>query len=856
MGLGLGLAATKRKQQRERRFQLRGHRYVGEAVVACLLLSAVLLGGVHFHVALAICAVTCATYWLTFRGEPSAWNHVASVCALLAVWTLLSVVPLPSEIVHHISPETAEIWSRALEPFDESAPRWVCLSLDPVASLLEVAKWCFYAVGAAAAGVAARSRGLHFVMMAVWGTAVVISLITIFQAVSGTTTVLGLYEPQNPNENVLTSVLINPNNLAGYMNLGVFCGVGLSMSRRTRLPVPLVVSGTVLCLVITVLSGSRGGLISLVLGVVGLSARWVTQKRYRDGRDRMVSRILGVAPLFTVLVVGFSVVGLVSTNALWGELLNDDIAKLGQVPRLLPALSRNWLFGIGRGAFETVSFLHFGEQGHVVHQHIENFVMSWFMGWGVPAAVLALASFGLLFRPSRMGLRNRRTAQAAFLGVLVVAAQNLLDLGLEVLSLTLAVACIFGALEGSREDRCAPAEVGSGRVSRILAASAPFLGFGAALCAAFFGPDVASLRLALTEVVVTEEESPDRGYRKLEPRLRAAMRWRPAEPYFPLLGAEQAVRAGRDALPWAVAALRRAPRSGRVHLALAEALRQRGAKSQTLLHYRMAMEAEPRLLDRVSERVVQLTTSPELLEKAAPPGELGTRFLMAVRGRLGGAQPTARQKLLEMAHERAPADKAVLAALGQALMNDLKSRVQADPNADQEALRRQIIEITDQLGTTPGCIELQLLSELDALSGDYEQAATRLETCSNCAHPVACARARVLHAQHIESSEKRRAAEESFLLLACEDTPSCAESEEWIGQLAAARGADLSAYAHFARAAALEPTKQRWLSAARSAAKAQQLVRAEVAYHQARELGGKDPKTEELLAKARAGNLR
>ena len=52
----------------------------------------------------------------------------------------------------------------------------------------------------------------------------------------GASSVFGVYAPVGEFAPEKLGPLLNPNNLAGYMNVAVFCGFGLIVMRRPPLP--------------------------------------------------------------------------------------------------------------------------------------------------------------------------------------------------------------------------------------------------------------------------------------------------------------------------------------------------------------------------------------------------------------------------------------------------------------------------------------------------------------------------------------------------------------------------------------------------------------------------------------------
>ena len=56
----------------------------------------------------------------------------------LTAYTALQCVPMPIGLLAVIAPHNAEVWSRVLLPLGEAGPRWAPITLDPIATRVEV----------------------------------------------------------------------------------------------------------------------------------------------------------------------------------------------------------------------------------------------------------------------------------------------------------------------------------------------------------------------------------------------------------------------------------------------------------------------------------------------------------------------------------------------------------------------------------------------------------------------------------------------------------------------------------------------------------------------------------------------
>jgi hypothetical protein len=310
-------------------------------------------------------------------------------------------------------------------------------------------------------------------------------------------------------------------------------------------------------------------------------------------------------------------------------------------------------FGVGRGAFETAMPPYRGpleRDWSGTFSHAENFVVQWVVDWGLVVGgttVLVVGWYGLW---TWLKSRGRPHAFALLTGVLALLLQNLVDLGLEVPAL--AVLAVVAFVAGSPSTRLRPPHERSLKRSAVLVACAP-LAAAWLLAAAFSRFPVTQERSTLSaeyEALDVRRPGARQAYRE---RLRAAMLRHPGEPYFPLLGALVAYRAGdQNPLPWIGRALERAPVSGPVHLALGEIVARQGSLAQAMLHFRRAAEYDGTLLAAAGRRAALRAPSVELLMQAVPDGQRGEDMLLAACA----AAPTrsVRLECLRRGVQRAP----------------------------------------------------------------------------------------------------------------------------------------------------------------------------------------------------------
>ena len=365
---------------------------------------------------------------------------------------------------------------------------------------------------------------------------------------------------------------------------------------RPILPRWVVGLGVALIVGVDVTAASRGGVLALPIAVMVLGVM-----TWRPSRHAQESRTNAGAWLVISALAGGCVLAMLGgTYQTWAELYDKNLAKLEMIVWARPMIVDHPLFGIGRGAFESVFPQYRGTPGNVVYTHAENFPAQWIAEWGLPVGIAALATFGWAFAPGRLGARKSALAAGAWAGVAAVLLQNLVDLALEVPAVCIALATVLGAIgethdvtgSGRAHDRQAPAS------SRGIACGAAGLTVGFACLIA--GPlaigrdDIASDRRVLHRAFEEAGTLTAENVSQLRDELRQMMRRHPAEPYFPP-GRRQPGRPHprREHARLAERTLERGVVNGRAHLLLAEVLAQRGARSQALLGLRFAVSRQP-----------------------------------------------------------------------------------------------------------------------------------------------------------------------------------------------------------------------------------------------------------------------
>jgi hypothetical protein len=797
--------------RRDRRLRARSQSYWVEALLAALVVGSVLaIGSVHPHSVLIVSLVAL------YAGGRAAYRIGVPPPALVAVglsaFCLLQALPLPFGVVESIAPSNADVWGRALRPFGEGPPRYASVSLDPGASLVEALKWLSYGGVFVAAAYVARQRRISLVLTMVFGAGLLVAIVTMLHALFGAERVYGVYTPTFPVASRHVGPLLNPNNLAGYLNLAVFCGLAVLSSRDETMPRWATALGLLVLIGATLRTASRAGTVLLVIGVVTFLVLLWAMRRSRRESPRGQLGFLGL--VFGVLAGGV-VLGIAGNrDEIWRDLTESGLGKITMWTWTQRMIADFPVWGVGRGAFETA----FGPyrasplSGNIVVTHPENFIAQWATEWGLPVTLAALALFVATMRPWRLGILRRTGRVAAVLGIAILLLHNFVDLGLEVAGIAIAAAAVLGALWGESEFQAIEL-----RASRWQRRVVPLV---AAACAvawtatAFAGTrHVKRDRLELMTSYRSAKLG-DAGARKeLRLALRDAIERHPGDAYLPLLGALIAYRAAdQDPVPWLQRVLERDLFSGRAHYVLAHVLKRRGALEQALLELRLAGESDPRLRPQTGVTAVGWAESLDALMRAVPAGAGGAMTLETACVRLKDV--ATRTRCMEEAISRTPE----YALFRRILCADLlrESELPDSPYCGGAA-RERCLQLVERHAKALRVFEpnssgsAEFMARALMLRGQNTEAERLLvEECGARELSLSCLRTRVEAAARMEPPLRMDDAIEQLRKAACATEESCAGELDWIANRVLAEGNVAAALLYASRAARQAPTPQRW----------------------------------------------
>lgn len=802
-----------------RSFERRASRALQWTIVFLLVGTVMPLGGLPLPVVVAAACIAAVAPWLLLRGAPESWRGPlgpAWCFALLALYSFVQSLPVPITLLSRLSPSAAGIWAHALDPV-EGSRSWGALSLDPGASAVEAAKWATYAGCFVLASTMARAKSSHRVLLPVAGAGTLVALTSLGHELVGAESVFGLYVPRFVGGANRMGALLNPNHLAGYLNLAGLTAVGLAISPRGQLPRWALGAAAVVCVGVSLRSASRGGAAALLVGflVLGLLAA-----SPRPGSDQApASRLYGVAAVLAALVGGVLLAALGFDDALRRELFASDTSKLELVRAATRLLEDHALWGVGRGAFESAFEPHrpIGTT-HVVFTHAESLPIQWLGEWGIVGLAGMLALVWML-RPSRLGLPGSGTHAGAAAGVFALVLHNLADFSLELLGPSVACVMVLGALWGAAgrrrpgDERVVDERAFATRQRSQLQAWGVATFVFASSAALRGAPTVTDSRDELSDLfaAVGRGEQPAE---LLDATLRARLSRHPADYFPPLIGAADALRRGGNPGPWLQRALSLGPSVGRAHYLLAEVLVRRGALGQALLELRLASVCESNLTAQVARTALRWTRDAEQLTAMVAPGVEGANMLdaLATQALQLGDVPlaaTLSAKAIERDFGQVEAH-ARLAALG------LRSLAERSCEDLVECETEVAVHADALVRLRPNSARGELVhAELALLEDDRALARAILRpACAKQDAQLDCLR----RLAEIELPDELDASVDRYVALACRSSSACVEAHAWAGRAYAQRSQWGRALTAAERAVRLDPSRGRWLEVASYAA--------------------------------------
>ncbi len=767
--------------------------------------SALAVGSAHtitLCIVTAILALAATLAW--WRAEPIRVRPAATLLLFVGIalvsYTVLQCVPLPLRWLAAIAPHNADVWSRALAPLHEPGPRWAPLTVDPTASRIEILKGVAYLLAfVTAIRVAYRREGAQFLGAAIVTTGIVLAAAALLHPAFGAHKLFGIYEPGPGIGESHIAPIMNPNNLAGYLNIAFCLALAASLAREPLVPRAIVIAVTVLLAATQVWVASRGGVIAMVIGGVAVASLTMSERVKR--RDPRVWLAAGCG---AATFVGGVLIALGSSRQAQGELFITDVSKFAMALDALKMLPAYGIFGAGRGAFES-AYPQF--RGDAVLWHLtfvtpENIVAQWVTEWGVPVGLFGLALIVVALRPTT-ALARSRTAAGAWAALATMAAQNMADFSSELPGVMLsAVVCAAIVVAGSAG--LAPRWVAerwsrsSTRVALVGAAASVLAIFGGVTA---LGHHVREERRSLHDAVVLHSVP----VQEMHDLARAAMLRHPAEPYIPFVTALRATRAHDDnPLPWLGATIERARVYGPAHLLLARVVAAR-SPSQARLEYRLAMDQAPELFGTIAPEAARWVGGYDDAMELVSDGTLGTAVLTLLVPAVADWLPATRERLDEVLSQRAPRDPGPVRRAAVAALADLEEGGVAPwcERSNRAACTSEALSLARRLeGIEPSACEAYALeARALAAAGEVDEALVRLErSVDRVVDRVSCLRGLATLANVAHDDWRLDKALSEVARAGCADAKQCIGNLLWVAQAQEARGSPRGALAAYKRA--------------------------------------------------------
>ncbi len=809
--------------------------------------SALAVGTVHtatLGVVTAVLGVATVLVW--WRAEPLRTRPAATLLAITALFltafTAAQCLPLPASFLGTLARHNANVWSRALAPLHQIGPAWAPISVDPAATRIEIAKGLAYLLAFVASVRIARDRhGASFLSATIVVTGGALAAAALLHPAFGAHKLFGLYTPDFIPERHLAP-LMNPNNLAGYVNVALCLAVAAAISPRPRVPRPVAGAIVILLGATQMWVASRGGVVTMVLGVLIVVTLASTARSRHPAMT--VALVVGVAAS-----LGAALVVAGTSQEATDELLQADASKLSVVWRMMRMLPAVPWVGCGRGAFESAFPAFRTEPGYVSFVYPENFVAQWALEWGVPVTLLGLAAIAVALRPTAV-LARSTTSAGAWAALVALGVQNLADLGSEVPGVVLAgvvcAAIVTGGTRGReaalRIERWAEAPTAVALAAVLAAAAGVTLAIGA------LGKEIHDDRALLQHAA----GDPGLSAERMRGLAAAAMLRHPAEPYLPLMVALRASnRQDDNPVPWIGATLERARVYGPAHLLLARVVAAR-SPSQARLEYRFAMEQMPEATgSTVREAIATVNTYYDATEivPAGPPGEVALEVLAET---LAQRLPSTSTRLDDDLRRRDSANSLPALRRAQGLVEDVeigdaapwcqgpgrdacvKAALEAATRATQLAPGRcdgyalltrarlaggdrakaldELEQRADELPDRVACLEM--LAPMALATGDEVRAERVLDkvVSAGCADDAACA-AQLKWAATQEEERGHLSKALSLLRRAHERAPDDDGIDDTAGRLSSRLGLHAEAADAYERLAQRHPRESRWQTA-------------------------------------------
>lgn len=433
------------------------------ALISVVLLSPLALGAVQAWAwtALAGGVAVLLAFWsirvlIGFEtltvGLKSAWPF-ALPFGLAVAWIVAQATSLTPETWHH------PLWQSAADALGRDLDG--AISIDPHGTLSALARLLTYAaVFWLSLQFCRDPKRAQTVINAVAGAGMVYAAYGLAAEFSGADAILWL-EKSAYTGNV-TSTFVNRNTYATYAGLGLVCTTAMLIRHVRRAAAAhsgregalrliergfgqgwwLLVAWVVLATAL-MLTQSRGGLLSAVVGHAGLLVAFVATGRTKLRHAAMIG--------LPIIFIG-SGIFLYSGDQTAERLAQTSVDTEGRIQvyeRTMDAASAAPLLGTGYGSFEDVFRFYRTEDIAAIYDKTHSTYLENALELGLPAAGLIVLAIFALFARCLVGVRQRRQGTVfPIIGVaatLLVALHAVVDFSLQIPAVAVTYALIMGA---------------------------------------------------------------------------------------------------------------------------------------------------------------------------------------------------------------------------------------------------------------------------------------------------------------------------------------------------------------------------------------------------------------------------
>ncbi len=446
-----------------------------------VILGPLAIGAVHIETQLALCllllvAMVLATGRLHREGRRVRVGLLGLALLVSLVWAFLQWVPLPIDLVSHLSPEAAESRIVAAKIAGLPLPTWVPLSLEAGRSA-EALIALIALTSAYLTTTSLRSDSNIHLRLTIYleVSALLVLFAGLLHMLLDLDLIWGFYRPITADFQSIPfgTTFVNPNHAAALMTLGALLAFGASLapdrSQRWHLGVGIALSAGVLATM------SRANAALLVFGLFALTIPPLFLRRHRELRGRCLRLLVGGLACFAVALI---LIGPERWLHEFASLATPDFGARGLLEHgygvAFDMLSVHPWVGVGAGAFQAAGSILSTDvsAGLLAFAHNAPLQVLTDLGLVIGLPVLLLVLLALTLVAVR-AFRDLPTA-GALIAVVAVVLQNLVDFSLWVLGVGLPAIVTLGlALSASW-----PKDENRRRLAWRwpLIASAPFVG--------------------------------------------------------------------------------------------------------------------------------------------------------------------------------------------------------------------------------------------------------------------------------------------------------------------------------------------------------------------------------------------